>query len=157
VKICWRRNRLPTPVFFGFPCGSADKESACNAGDLGSIPGLGRSPGEGKGYLLEYSGPKNSMDCSPWSRKESDTTECLALSLALPASFHVPTGHLYVFTGDMSIKVFPFFNWVVWFFVLELYELLYILSVTSFANIFSYSKNVEHFTNLHVILGPGLC
>ena len=38
-KICWRRDRLPTPVFLGFPCGSAGKESACNAGDLGSIPG----------------------------------------------------------------------------------------------------------------------
>ena len=52
-----------TPVFLGFPCGSAGKESACNAGDLGSIPGLGRSPGEGKGYPLQYSGLKNSMDC----------------------------------------------------------------------------------------------
>ena len=39
-KICWRRDRLPTPVFLGFPCGSAGKESACNAGDLGLIPGL---------------------------------------------------------------------------------------------------------------------
>ena len=39
-------DRLPTPVFLGFPCGSADKESTCNAGDLGSVPGLGRSPGE---------------------------------------------------------------------------------------------------------------
>ena len=53
---------LPTPVFWGFPCGSADKESACNVGYLGLIPGLGRSPGEGKGYLLQYSGLKNSMD-----------------------------------------------------------------------------------------------
>ena len=44
--------RLPTPVFLGFPCGSAGKESICNVGDLGLIPGLGRSPGEGKGYLL---------------------------------------------------------------------------------------------------------
>ena len=42
------RDRLPTPVFLGLPRGSAGKESACNAGDLGSIPGLGRSPGEGK-------------------------------------------------------------------------------------------------------------
>ena len=50
-------------VFLGFPCGSAGKESACNAGDLGSIPGLGRSPGEGKGYPLQYSGLENSMDC----------------------------------------------------------------------------------------------
>ena len=46
----------------GFPCGSAGKESACNAGGLGSIPGLGRSPGEGKGYPLQYSGLENSMD-----------------------------------------------------------------------------------------------
>ena len=46
----------------GFPCGSAGKESACNAGALGSIPGLGRSPGEGRGYPLQYSGMENSMD-----------------------------------------------------------------------------------------------
>ena len=45
----------PTPVFLGFPCGSAGKEFACNAGDLGSIPGLGRSSGEGIGYPLQYS------------------------------------------------------------------------------------------------------
>ena len=48
-KIRWRRDRLPTPGFLSFPCVSAGKESGCNAGDLGSIPGLGRSPGEGKG------------------------------------------------------------------------------------------------------------
>ena len=47
----------------GFPCGSAGKESAHNAGDLGSIPGLGTSPGEGKGYALQYSGLENPMDC----------------------------------------------------------------------------------------------
>ena len=46
----------------GFPCGSAGKESACNVGDVGSIPGLGRSPGEGKGYLLQYYGLENTMD-----------------------------------------------------------------------------------------------
>ena len=46
----------------GFPCGSAGKESACNVGDLGLIPGLGRSPGEGNGYPLQYSGLENSMD-----------------------------------------------------------------------------------------------
>ena len=45
------------------PCGSAGKESDCNVGDLGSIPGLGRSPGEGKGYPPQYSGLQNSMDC----------------------------------------------------------------------------------------------
>ena len=62
-EILWRRDRLPTPVFLGFPCGSAGKESACNAGDPGSIPGLGRSPREGKGYPLRYSGLENFMDC----------------------------------------------------------------------------------------------
>ena len=62
--ILWRRDRLPTLVFLGFPSGSAGKESTCNGGDLGSIPGLGRSPGEGKDYLLQYSGLENSMDCT---------------------------------------------------------------------------------------------
>ena len=55
-KIYWRRDRLPIPVFLGFPCGSAGKESTCNTGDLGLIPGLGRSPAEEKGYPLQYSG-----------------------------------------------------------------------------------------------------
>ena len=50
-------------IDWGFPCGSASKESTCNAGDLGSIPGLGSSPGEGKDYPLQYSGLQNSMDC----------------------------------------------------------------------------------------------
>ena len=47
----------------GFPCGSAGKESSCSMGDLGLIPGLGRAPGEGKGYPLQYPGLENSMDC----------------------------------------------------------------------------------------------
>ena len=62
-KIHWRRDGLPIPVFLGFLCGLAGKESACNAGDLDLIPGLGRSPGEGKGYPLQCSGLENSMDC----------------------------------------------------------------------------------------------
>ena len=64
-----------------FPSGSAGKESACNVGDLGSVPRLGRSPGEGKGYPLQYAGLENSMDglYSPWGRKELDTTEQLSL------------------------------------------------------------------------------
>ena len=56
----------------GFPGSSAGKESACNTGDLGLIPRLGRYPGEG--YLVQYSGLENSWR-SPWGRKESDTTE----------------------------------------------------------------------------------
>jgi len=57
-----RRDRLPTPVFLGFPCGSAGKESTCSAGDLGSVPGLRKSSGEGKRCPFQYSGLENSMD-----------------------------------------------------------------------------------------------
>ena len=62
-KIHWRRDRQPTLAFLGFPCGSAGKESTCSVGDLGLTPGLGRSPGEGKDYLLQDSGLENSKDC----------------------------------------------------------------------------------------------
>ena len=57
----------------GLPCGLVSKESAFSAGDLGSIPGLGRSPGEGKGYSLQYSGLENSMDCIVHGVKKSLT------------------------------------------------------------------------------------
>ena len=69
----WRRDRLPTPVFLGFPCGSAGKESTCNVGDLGSTPEWGKSPGEGKGYPLQYSGLENSMDCKVRGVSKSQT------------------------------------------------------------------------------------
>ena len=63
-----------------FPGGPDGGESVCNAGDLGSIPGLGRSPGEGKGYALQYSGLENSMNCIVHGgRKELDPTEPLLL------------------------------------------------------------------------------
>ena len=55
-------DRVPTPVFLGFPCGSAGKKSTRNVEDLGSIPGLGRSPGEGKGNPFQHSGLENSVD-----------------------------------------------------------------------------------------------
>ena len=82
----WRRDRLPTPVFLGFPGGSAGKESACSAGDLGSIPGSGRSPGGGHGNPLQYSclenpfGERSMMGYSPRGCKESDTMEWLSTS-----------------------------------------------------------------------------
>ena len=74
----------------GFPVGSDGKDSACNAGSLGSILGLGRYPGEGNGYPLQYSCLENFMDRGAWwvtvqgGHKESNTTERLTLSL-----FHV--------------------------------------------------------------------
>ena len=79
-KIPWRRDRLPTPEFLGFPCGSAGKESTCSMGDLGLIPGLGRSPGEGNSHPLQYTAWR--IPWTVWSRghKESDTTEQLSPS-----------------------------------------------------------------------------
>ena len=65
-KIPWRRDRLPTPVFLGFLGGLECKESACNVGDLGLIPGLGRSPGGGHGNPLQYSFLENPMDRGAW-------------------------------------------------------------------------------------------
>ena len=63
------------PVNSDMHCGSAVKESACNAGDLGSILGLGRSSGEGKGYPLQYFSLENSMNCIVHGITELDTTE----------------------------------------------------------------------------------
>ena len=60
-------------MFLGFPGGSVGKESTCNVGDLGSIPGLGRFPGEGNRYPLQYSGLENSMDCIVYGVAESWT------------------------------------------------------------------------------------
>ena len=59
--------------YMGFPCGSGGEESACNVGDLGSIPGLGRPSGEGEGYPLQYSGLENSMDCIAHGVTKSQT------------------------------------------------------------------------------------
>ena len=65
---------------YGLPCDSDGKESACNVRELGSVPGLGRSLGEGNGYPLQYScldspyGQRGLVGYSPWGRKESDTT-----------------------------------------------------------------------------------
>ena len=70
----------------GFPGGSEGKAPARNAGDPGSIPGSGRSPGEGNGNPLQYSCLENTMDRGAWGRKESDTTERLHFH------FHVSVG-----------------------------------------------------------------
>ena len=80
-KIPWTMERLPTQVFVSFPGALDGKESTCNVGDVGSIPGLGRSPRDRKGYPLQYSTLENSMDCiSPWGCKESDSSEQLLMA-----------------------------------------------------------------------------
>ena len=83
-KFPWKRDWLPTPAFLGFLGGSGSKKSACNVGDLSSIPGLGRSPRGGHGNPLQYSclesphGQRSLVGHSPWGRKELDTTERLS-------------------------------------------------------------------------------
>ena len=72
---------MPAIFTVGFPCGSAGKESSSNVGDLGLIPRLRRSPGEGKGYPIQYSILENSMDCIVHGVAEWDMTEQLSLSL----------------------------------------------------------------------------
>ena len=118
-KICWRRDRLPTPVFLGFPCGSVGKEPACNVGDLGLIPGLGRSPGEGKGYPLQYSGLENSMNCIVHGIAKSQTRLSdfhFHLNLLIPnfQSFspfpHSPLATVNLFS--MSVILFLFHRYV---------------------------------------------
>ena len=73
-----------------FPGGLVGKESNCNAGDLGSTPGLGISPGGGNSYSLQYYVLENSMDYSPWGRKEFDMTEQMSLSLSNAESLILP-------------------------------------------------------------------
>ena len=81
-KICWRRDSLPTPVFLGVPCGSAGKVSTCNAGDLGFDPWVGKIPWRRERLPTPAFWPEEFHGLSsPWSRKESDTTERLSLSL----------------------------------------------------------------------------
>ena len=96
-KICWRRIRLPTPVFLGFPSGSADKESACNARGLGLIPRLGRSPGEGQGYLLQYSGLR--IPWTVWSMGSQRVGHDWATftSLAIQKLLSLTRAHLFIF------------------------------------------------------------
>ena len=83
--------RLTTPIFFGFPCGSAGIESACDAGVLGLIPGLGRFSREGKGYPLQYCGLENSTDC---------IVHGIAKSRTRLSNFHFPQSQLPILLTD---------------------------------------------------------
>ena len=87
-------------ALLGFPGSSTGKESACNVRDLGSIPGLGKSPGEGHGNSLQYSslenphGQRSLVGYSPRGHKETDTTECLSTA---PLSFLLISPYLFFF------------------------------------------------------------
>ena len=99
-QIPWRRNRLPTPVFLGFAGVSEGKESACKEGDLGSIPGLGRSSRGGHGNplrILAWRSPwaEEPGGYSPRGHKEPDTTE--------QPSMHLPRCFQGIFPNPISI------------------------------------------------------
>ena len=105
----------------GLPCGSAGKQSDCSAGDLGSIPGLGRSPEKGKGYPLQYSGLENSIWLySPWGCKESDTTAIFTLgTLIIPR----PPTFLPFFCSFLNHSPSDFFLfYLTFFFFLKIYS-----------------------------------
>ena len=84
MRLCGRLNNGPLRMTIGFPGGSDGKKSTCNVGNLGSIPGWGRSPGGGHGNPLQNSclenrhEQRNLVGYSPWGRKELDTTERLS-------------------------------------------------------------------------------
>ena len=82
----------------GFPGSLGGKESACNAGDLGSIPGLGKFPEEGDGYPLKYSGLENSMDRGAWRA----TVHRVAKSQTRLRNFHF---HMQVNMGGKKTEV----------------------------------------------------
>ena len=95
--IHWKRDRLPTLVFLGFPSDLDSKESACDAGDLGSISWSGRSPGGGHGKPLQYSclenfhGQRSLASYSPWACKELNTTERLSTAQHMCMYKCIPT------------------------------------------------------------------
>ena len=104
-------------VYWGFRGGSADNESACNAGDLGSIPRLGRSLGEGNGYPLQFSGLENSMDC---------IVHGVAKSWIWLSDFHFHYG----LSHDIEL-VFPLIYRRTLLFIHSMYKSLYLLIPTS--------------------------
>ena len=90
---------LPTLVFLDVPGGSVCKDSTYNEGHLGSIPGLGRSPGEGKDYL-QYSGLENSMDCIVHGVTMSQ--------IQLSESFNICLLNIYYVFGTVDVRFYCF-------------------------------------------------
>ena len=126
-KVRWRKDRLPSPVFLAFPCGSVGKDSACIAGDLGLIPGLRRSPGKGKGYPLQSSG-LNCMYC---------IAHGVAKSWTQLSSFHF---HFHIVSPSLSkirypqvVGVFLAFNLVPLVYISVFLPVSYCLDKCSFA------------------------
>ena len=104
-------------------CVSAGKESIFNAGDLGLIAGLGKSPGERKSYPFQYSGLKKSMECTVHGVAESDTTEKLLLHYSANKCLYsqvngLPSAHIWLWELNCKEGRMPK-NWCLWNMVLE--------------------------------------
>ena len=121
-EICWRSDRLPTPVLLGFPCGSAGKESTCNAGDLGST-WVGKIPWRRAWQPTPVFWPGEFHGLySPQGRKESDTTKQLSLSLSSSRKTPHRTAWVssqcgcWLSAGQMTqkeqVKIFSFLNYL---------------------------------------------
>ena len=103
------KGQVSTPIFLGVPCGSAGKESACNAGDLDLIPGLGRSPGEGKVILptrVFWPGEFHRL-FSPWGPKEMDMTEQLSFICECLFRMQIPEPHPESVSREAPQKSIP--------------------------------------------------
>ena len=100
MPICWELLTNSDNTVFVFPVSSVGKESSYNTGDLGSIPQLGRFPGEGKGYPFKYSGLENSI-VSPWGHKELDTTLSYDLKILL-----MPREMYWLYFGNAIFYIF---------------------------------------------------
>ena len=104
---------IPNYSFLGFPCSSTGKESACNAGDLSLIPGLGRCPGERKSYPLQYSGLKNSKHCIVHGIAKSQTRLSdfhFHYSISIPFPSHIYHSSSY----RQHNNIFNAYDWMCW-------------------------------------------
>ena len=93
-------------AFMGFPGGSDGRESACSAGDPGSVPGLGRSPGEGNGYPLQYSCLENPMDRGAWRAAVHGVA---VTQIRLSEDFHVTLSPAIILRAGRAVLL-----WVLW-------------------------------------------
>ena len=107
-KIPWRRDRLPTPVFLGFPGGSGSKESPCDARVLDSILGLGRFPGGGHGNPLQYSCLENPVDREAWQATAHGVTKS---ETRLSRTRKICFLHMTLRNHPNILKLFAFFSY----------------------------------------------
>ena len=134
-------------ILLGFPGGSVSKEFACNAGDLGSIPGLGSSAGGGNGNPLQYScgenphGQRSLAGCSPRGRRESDKTERLSIAQSFFYYWTLFLSQFFTITSNLQWKTVYFYLILFRFLGLYIY------------NIYIYRLLTLYIYNIYIFLG----